>query len=81
MQRALVADEQRGAQSRPASVWHWQRRSGARLHSCRFADRLPLPAANARPKRNGNYSQHGQNDLPTTQSTTSQLRKFPGELA
>jgi hypothetical protein len=34
-----------------ASVWHWQRRSGARLHSCRFAHRLPLSAANARPKR------------------------------
>jgi hypothetical protein len=33
-----------------ASVWHWQRRSGARLHSCRFAHRLPLSAANARPK-------------------------------
>ncbi len=34
-----------------ASVCHWQRRSGARLHSCRFADRLPLSAANARPKQ------------------------------
>ena len=30
---------------------HWQRRSGARLHSFCFADRLPLSAANNRPKR------------------------------
>jgi len=34
-----------------ASVCHWHRRSGARLHSGRSTDRLPLPAANARPKR------------------------------
>jgi len=34
-----------------ASVYHWRRRSGARLHSYRSADRLPLSAANARPKR------------------------------
>jgi len=33
------------------NICHWQRRSGARLRSCRFADRLPLSAANARPKR------------------------------
>jgi hypothetical protein len=33
-----------------ASVCHWQRRSGARLHSCRSADRLPLSTANVRPK-------------------------------
>jgi len=34
-----------------ASICHWQRRSGARFHSSRSTDRLPLPAANARPKR------------------------------
>ena len=34
-----------------ASVCHWQRCSGVRLHSCCSADRLPLPAANARPKQ------------------------------
>jgi hypothetical protein len=39
-----------------ASVYHWQRRSGARLHSGRSADRLPLSAANARPKRNNGES-------------------------
>jgi hypothetical protein len=33
-----------------ASVCHWQRRSGARLHSSRSAGRLPLSAANVRPK-------------------------------
>jgi hypothetical protein len=38
-----------------ASVCHWRRRSGARLHSCRSADCLPLSAANARPKRINPY--------------------------
>jgi hypothetical protein len=45
-----------------ASVCHWQRRSGARLHSGRFADRLSLSAANARPKLNGSESANGQNN-------------------
>jgi hypothetical protein len=47
------------AQSRLASVCHWQRRSDAWLHSGRFADRLPLLAANARPKRNKSESANG----------------------
>jgi len=49
-----------------ASVCHWQRRSGARLHSGRFADRLSLSAANARPKLNGSESANGQNNKQTT---------------
>jgi len=64
VQRALVADGQGRSAIAPASVWYWQRRSGARLHSCRFADRLPLSAVNARPKRNGHLLQRRQNDLP-----------------
>ena len=37
--RAFVADREENAVAL-ASVCHWQRRSGARLHSCRSADRL-----------------------------------------
>jgi hypothetical protein len=51
VQRALVADTNGKNAAAFASVYHWQRRSGVRLHSCLFADRLPLPAANARPKQ------------------------------
>ena len=51
VQRALVADDIGENAAAPASVCHWQRRSGARLHSYRSADRLPLSATNTRPKR------------------------------
>jgi len=51
VQRALVTDDVGENAAAFASVCPWQRRSGARLHSHRSADRLPLSAANARPKR------------------------------
>jgi len=51
VQRALVADDIGENAVAFASVCPWQRRSGARLHSNRSADRLPLSAPNARPKQ------------------------------
>ncbi|HEV2328876.1 MAG TPA: hypothetical protein VGY56_08835 [Verrucomicrobiae bacterium] len=51
VQRALVADNVGEMAVAFASVCPWQRRSGVRLHSRRSADRLPLSATNARPKR------------------------------
>jgi len=62
LQRALVADERGGTQGRPLPSGIGSAAPAAGFTQAVPPLRLPLAAANARPKRNGNDSDGRQSD-------------------